>query len=464
MSRPLKVEKLGIGDKVQELAASGKSPHEIAAILKSDGYDVSPNAVSRYLANSHSEIFAAISGVPRSRIFSNKNYVWFGDKQLDVTNRYVYFEQLENIDSTVSMSILSTALLLAKGFETYIDKPEDEITAEDRRVKEEIDEWAADLNLDEVVLHVAQHLIRDGTVPVYKFIDRGSIESLEFLPMRNVTLLPEGVKPGDRPPYVLKGEIETICVNEGSQHDLIKYEREEVALFRYLHRGRFEEDILGRMTYGFYGKSILKSVELLIKMKWDLLDSFARMMKRHGYARLFINYYSLEDLMKEGRWKEAYEILQQAVNEQAQLEENQDIIGAGFDIKPLTTETSVDVTDIVDMLDKYIAIGLLQTEPSSGRARGSTYASAYVTEERNLRILQSLQRQIRRTMEKEIIGHQLKLMGAEGTPIKIRFDPLAEPEYSLRDLSELYMNGIITLEEARVKAGFPPEIPKLGGE
>jgi|GEM_PF-1449703 hypothetical protein len=461
MSRPLKVEQLGIGERVQELAASGKSPHEIAAILKDDGYDVSSNAVSRYLANARSEVFAAISGVPRSRIFSNKNYVWFGDKQIDVSNRYAYFEQLENIDSTVSMSILSTALLLAKGFETYIDKPEDEITAEDRRVKEEIDEWAAELNLDEAIVHIAQLLLRDGTVPVYKFIDRGSIEALEFLPMRSVTLLPEGVKPGDRPPFVLKGSIETICVNESSQNDLIKYERDEVALFRFMYRGRFEEDILGRMTYGIYGKPILKSVELLIKMKWDLLDSFARMMRRYGYARLFINYYSLEDLLKEKRYKEVYEIIQKAAEDQAQLEENQDIIGTGFDIKPLTTETSVDVTEIVDMIDKYIAIGLLQTEPASGRTKGSTYASAYVTEERNLRILQSLQRQIRRTMEKEIIGHQLKLMGVE-TPIKIRFDPLAEPEYSLRDLSELYVNGIITLEEVRVRAGFPPEIPKLG--
>ena len=92
---------------------------------------------------------------------------------------------------------------------------------------------------------------------------------------------------------------------------------------------------------------------------------------------------------------EAQEIMQELSDEHQYIAENQDIIGAGFDIKQLDSGGSnINVTGFKESLETDIQVGLLQAPLTMGRAEGSTYAAGYVSEADRLVVLEGLQKKI----------------------------------------------------------------------
>ena len=203
-----------------------------------------------------------------------------------------------------------------------------------RSLQQEMDEWAYRTGLKNKYQNIARCLVRDGTTAVYLPAEKkGGIKEIEILPMKYITLLPQGITPGTSVNTLLKGEVEKIILNESrsTEHNIkhTAFERDETALFRIFHEGYFMKDNMGRETYGLYGVSMLEPVERPIKNLLDLNEGYATYMRRYGVGRLFINVPLIEQMRAEGRYGEAKDLLEDIIASQRKLAPNEDIIGGG---------------------------------------------------------------------------------------------------------------------------------------
>lgn len=396
-------------------------------------------------------MFAALTGVSRA---STRYLTGFkiGDFEIDNSNPFKKYEQLSSID-IVSDPLDKAALEMASGFEIY---------SEDKAQEEDVNrlrEWAAEINLDAHVLTVARELLEKGTAVCLVEQQGDTISNLKMLPMRTVTLLTEQEQPGAYPTYTIWGEIDKVIINEGMNGADFKqevFEISECLLYRYNHHPNFFKDARGRETYGIYGRSLIDKVEWRLELYFDLLESYRRFVQRYGYGRLFINSEVLAKLIEEGRYSEAKDVLEDLKAKQEEIEENQDIVGIGMSVEQLDTNTGLDVLGIKESLERDIAAYLFSSETASGKARGTTYASAYVVEQERIRILESYRRQIRRQLE-FLIRRQAELWGIRGVEkLKIRFEKLDKERYEAKDIAALYQAGVLTTNEARKLAGFEP--------
>ena len=400
--------------------------------------------IKRILGNGH-DVEAAISGI-RNRYDEDNHEV--GANILETANRYRRYQQLTLIDPYVATSLLKLGLTIGRGFETYVEEG-------DEQPKDAIDEWAAQVNLDMAVAAIGRLLARDGTVVLYMPVRGDTITALQPLPMQYTTLLPRGVQPKAATGQILKGDVDTAVLNETSTPTT--FSRDEFALFRLNHEGSLMTDILGRQTLGIYGTSLLEPIDRTIKHRLDILEGYTRAIRRYGIGRLHIDYKAVESLIEQGRYEEAKGIMDKVKLSMEQLEQNEDIVGAGFEVKPITTGQSIDIVGIKESLERDIAVGLLQDELTTGKASGSTFASSYVAQTDRILVLQSIQRQIRRVLEREVIGKQLELWGMD-TIVKLQFDDLVQHEINIRDALELNLNAKISDRELRGIAGLPPEM------
>jgi len=399
--------------------------------------------IRRILGNGH-DVEAAISGI-RNRYDEDNHEV--GANILETANRYRRYQQLALIDPYVSTSLLKLGLTIGRGFETYVED------GGAREAKELVDGWAAEVNLDMAVASIGRLLARDGTVVLYMPRKGDTITALQPLPMQYATLLPRGMKPKQATGQVLKGEVELAVLNESGTPTT--FSRDEFALFRLNHEGTLMADILGRQALGIYGVSLLEPIDRTIKHRLDILEGYTRAIRRYGIGRLHIDYKAVESLIEQGRYEEAKGIMDKVKLSMEQLEQNEDIVGAGFEVKPITTGQSIDIVGIKESLERDIAVGLLQDELTTGKASGSTFASSYVAQTDRILVLQSIQRQIRRVLEREVIGRQCELWGLEPS-VKLKFDELVKPKRELRDMLKLYLNGVLTESELRESVGLAP--------
>lgn len=394
------------------------------------------------------KLFAAVAGVRRIST-QNKNTLKFGDFEIDNTNPFIKFEQISKLD-IIEGPLNNAALEMCSGFEIYTEPEHEELN-------DKLREWAAVVDLDSYVLSLASELMSKGTVVTHLIIENGGISKLKILPMRYITLLTEKEKPGDVPNYVIQGEIDKIIVNEGSLNK-VKQEvltLDEVEITRYRHHTNFFKDIKRRTTYGIYGRSLIEKIEWRLQFYLDILESYRKFVKRYGYGRLFINAQVIAKLIEEGKYDLAMKVLDDIKDEQEKIEENEDIVGVGMDVKQLDTKTGLDIVTIKESLEKDIATYLFGSEVTIGKAKGTTYASAKKVEEARVRILESYRRQLRRSLER-ILNKQAELLGYKNVAVKVRFKALDREKYTAEDVAKLYTNGVLTLNEARELVGYPP--------
>ncbi|MHC1625258.1 MAG: hypothetical protein ACXQS2_04600 [Methermicoccaceae archaeon] len=352
---------------------------------------------------------ASLSGVPRIR--HDEHVV--GNYYLNTTNRFIRYEQLACADPYVSTGLIRLGLTVAGGLKVEVEGTPS--------LKEDVYEWADGLGLSPMMGVIARLLARDGTVVLHIGWEGDTITSLTPLPMAHTTLLPKGVKVGEMPPHMLRGEVRTAVLSEMSSPTV--FDRSEFSLFRLFPHGYTCEDIIGRQTLGIYGVSLLEPLERTVKYRLDLLESFAQSARRHGLGRLYINLKAMEPLLAEGRHGEIKQVIDDVKREMAGLEQNQDIVGVGLDVRPIGTPEGLDIVPIKESLERDIAIGLLQSEVTTGKAKGSTYASSYVSERDRLRVLNAIRRHIAAVLEHEVVRPQIAAWGY-GSEARLKLDAL----------------------------------------
>lgn len=227
----------------------------------------------------------------------------YGEFRVDNSNPFLKFEQLSQISPHTFVPLIKLGLSIVSGFR---------LETEDERALNQINEWADKVDLINKAQNIARCMVRDGTAVVYLPQegkgDKG-IKSLDILPMKYTTLLPEGIQPGTRPAALMKGEIDRAVLNESPTYsdrsNQVVMEREEFALFRAFHEGYFMSDIMGRDTYGMYGTSLLVNVDRSVKNLMDLVEGFSGYMRRYGVGRLHVDVKLVEELRKQGKRNEA---------------------------------------------------------------------------------------------------------------------------------------------------------------
>jgi hypothetical protein len=208
---------------------------------------------------------------------------------------------------------------------------------------------------------------------------------------------------------------------------------------------------------------LITPVEDLIYKYLDLVEGYTKYIKKYGIGRYFIDYRILGDMLASGdiSMVEAQEIMQELSDEHQYIEENQDIIGAGFDIKQLDSGGSnINVTGFKESLETDIQVGLLQAPLTMGRAEGTTYAAGYVSEADRLVVLEGLQKKIMSILNDEggIIKQRAIAMGKNPDDIRVVFEELSKPAVQPGDLLDAYTMSVINKPELRVSLGFPKEM------
>jgi len=368
-----------------------------------------------------------------------------GDFEIDNSNPFKKYEQLGSID-IVADPLDKAALEMASGFK---------IVDENGKEVESVNEWASEINLDGVNLAVCRELLEKGTCVFQVVRESGDITELKMLPMWKVTLLTEKEEPGNNISYVITGDVDKVCLNEGEADEefetiTLRKEDGEFLLFRHNYRGHFFKDIRGRWTYGIYGRSLLSKIEWRLEMYFDLLESYRKFVNRYGYGRLAIISETISKLVEEGRFEEAKKLMQQFEDKLKSISENQDLILTAAKVEQLDTSTGLDIVKIKESLERDIAAFLFSSELASGKARGTTYASAYIVELDRIRVLESYRRQIKREFE-AMLREQFD------KKLRIVFDPLDKHVRLLNAemAAKLYESMIIDQNEARSLVGFP---------
>jgi len=373
----------------------------------------------------------------------------FGEYHIDNKNNFTRWHDLALINPHVFQSILKLGFVLTKGLK---------FVGDEGAVKA-IEEWSAKTGFVNRMQNIARMLVQYGTVVLYM----PNIETLEILPMEYTTLLPEGIQPGERPNYIMKGNIDKVVLNESTSPSLTKQtvlDIKDCIIFRIFNDGYKFKDNLNRWTYGMYGVSLLQSIELQLKNLMDVNKYYAKAVKRYGIgSRLFFNFLMLEELAKAGKKKLADDILSKVVDAQKNIKANQDIIGYGFDVKELKTlqGTSNDITTYKESLETDIQVGLLQSPLTMGRSAGSTYAAGRVAEEDRRMVLSAIQNNIKGRIEVDMLPKVLKKLGFENVDVQVQFDTIEYRDYELRDMLEAYISGVVTEDEVREEIGLPPK-------
>lgn len=381
-------------------------------------------------------------------------------------NRYSLFVQMDQMSPHISIPLTKLSLGLVKGLRFESGDKENP----DKEMVKDFTNWGDRIQIRMKIQSLARLIARDGTF-VGQIINKdgvnqepnenGIVENeFDFVPvmMEYVSLIPKGVKIGDKPNTVMQGPPLKAFIKEDSET-----ERQEIKDFIHLALFPYDKvikDNLGRETYGMYGKSFLESIHDVIMKYLDITQGYTSFVKKYGLGRYWIDYNILEDVLKEGDVETVKRVIDEMKEVHQYIQENEDIVGCGFKINELGKGGSnIDVVGFKSSLETDIHIGLLQQPLTMGKAEGTTYAAGYVSEADRLVVLEGLQKLIQDFVNTQIIDKRLVAMGKEPGSIKVVFEELSQPSVVFKDLLSAYIEGAISRKELRLRgAGLPPEV------
>ena len=370
-------------------------------------------------------------------------------------NVFITYQQLAIINPHVTMSIMKLALTIIKGLRF----------SGDANLVKDFEVWSKNINFRETIQTMTRLLAMNGTyVGLINNPKDPATITFEPLLMQTVTLLPKGYKVMDTAPNVIVTGPPVMVVLNESDEILRKTYKIENCVYGALFPHDFVfQDVMYRDTYGIYGISLLAPIEDLIRKYMNLIEGYTNYIRKYGIGRYFINYKVLESLITDGQIEQAKVLLDELAVEHEYIAENQDIIGAGFDIKQLDTGGSnINVVGFKESLEKDIQIGLLQAPITMGRAEGTTYAAGYVSESDRLVVLEGIQKLVQDMVNSQFIKARLVAMGKDPltSDIKVEFEELSRPNLETKDSLAAYQAGLISEQEWRQRTGFPPEKSK----
>lgn len=372
-----------------------------------------------------------------------------GYSNFDPTNRFTYYQQLGRATPHVSVSLKKLGLTLIKGMQ-FDGKAQ---------LTKEFTTWAGKINLVEQLSTMAKLLCRDGiyaATPIGK-----SAETFGLVPMLMpaTTLLPEGIKKGDKNPgTIMKPEVTSFVANEGNKKTEVSLTPEQVIYGTCDAWDSVQKDVLGRETFGIYGASLMDPIELSIRNLLNIDSGYVSFVKKYGNGRYHFDFKLLEKLVEQEiiTLDTAQSAIDDFLEKNKYLGENEDIAAVGLSVVPIDAKGSLNVMEFKKSLQTDIDLGLLQTPLTMGDSKGSTYAAGYVAEEDRLVVLEGLQ-QIVQNIANAAINKRLALMNKTEDSVWVEFEELSRPKLEAADVQEMYNTGTITKEQFLGWAGFQIE-------
>ncbi len=377
-------------------------------------------------------------------------------------NRFILYEQIGDLNPHISIPLTKLSLSLVKGIRFTSGDPKVPV---DEDLIKDFEAWSKEINFRSKLQTMTRLIVKNGTfvgkVEETKSATAEGGKVFDFQPvmMKYTTLLPKGVKPGDKPDTVLMPPIVTAYINEGDEKLQQQIKEDKLIYAAIFPYDKPFVDIYGRETYGIYGLSLLDAIHDTFMRYLDLVKGYTEYIRKYGVGRYFYNYSSLEEILKDGDIDTVKKLIAELRDTVQYIQENEDIVGCGFDIKNLDQSgTNIDIVNFKNSLETDIQVGLMQQPLTMGRAEGTTYASGYVSEADRLIVLEGLQEMIQDLVNKQIIDKRLVSMGKEPGLVKVVFEELSQPSIVFKDLLLAYEDGIIARKEIRTRAGLEGDV------
>ncbi len=383
----------------------------------------------------------------------------YGGRRISYRNKYDKWQQVEKINQRLSMGLIKLGLRLrGKEYKLFTD-PQVELDKEKiKSILQDGNQFTKDLDMQNAFAAGGRLLGRDGSLPILssanKYVGTGKgVTKLDFMPMSHTTFLPKDVKissgfENDQQLWehaTMVGDVDKVIMNERNQAMQFIYPMKEgrISLIRLMHHGHETRDIYNRNTIGIYGISLLELLEPTVKKLEDTMWGISKAMGRYGQGRLHIDDEVLKQRVLDGKTslKKAAQILAAEQKVFKTMGPDEDIIGIGKTVQELggIGGNLTGILALKEGWEKDIAYGLLESEPAANKAKGTTFASAYVADMDAVRVLESMRLQLKAGFEK-IYARHLSLLGynaEEANSIRIELQPIDEPVYDLQTLMEL---------------------------
>ncbi|MDD4521717.1 MAG: hypothetical protein PHW84_02030 [Methanosarcina sp.] len=376
--------------------------------------------------------------------------VEFGDyTNFDTVNRFFRYQQLIKSTPYASIGMKKLKTSLTKGMD---------FDGKSNRQVEESRKWKKKSNLVGQAQNVAGSLFRDGFFA--GILNGENPDKLKLRPLLApyLTILPDGVKPGDTTKKVLQPDPALFVINEGIKSGDAQetpYEADKVIYGAIDEWDSKQLDLKNRETYGLYGESLVDPVELPIRYLHVINQGYVEFVKKYGMGRYSYSFPFMEMLVEKGIIKlaEFQKEIKDWMEANKNLGQNEDLVGIAK-ATPVDAKGSLDVMAFKTALETDIQIGFLQSDLSMGDSKGSTYAAGYVSENSRMVVLENLQLNLQNIMQ-DYIDKRLELQNKTPGSIEIIFDELSLPQMTAQDMLEWCNSGKITDDELRHWGGFP---------
>lgn len=402
----------------------------------------------------------------RGRVSAGVNILDRSDKSakqgpyinFDTNNRFKYYQQLTVSTAHASTSLNKLGFSLVKNAR---------FQGRSSRTVKNFEAWSRKTHFIDQLQTVGRLVPRDGQYiaePIGKDPEKFWMKPLL---MPNVTILGEGLKPGDQISDIMQPPISCILINETSSNvqKQTPYKPENLVIGSFGAWDYAQKDRLGRETFGLYGASFMEPIGTTIQNFLGLDQGFISFVRKYGLGRYLFDFELLEKLVESGvlTYDEAQAAIDDFNEKHRYLSENEDISALGLKVDSIDAKGSLDIQNFRDSLVTEIQIGLLQSPLVMGRSSGSTYASAYMAEEDRMLVLEGLQRTVE-DIANDIINRRLALMGQAQDSISIEFEKLSRVQLTASEVQEMYNTGVISKYQFQFWAGFADEDDEGNGE
>lgn len=295
-------------------------------------------------------------------------------------------------------------------------------TAKDENAKLEVDRFAEDVGLDQVLIQVTKEVVYAGNSFVEK-VGPQALEALKVLPLTSIV-------------HVRRDEFGRLDPERAYEQRLagnaVFLKPDEVLHFKFniVDGSAFGTGLLNPLAETFDIDERNRRPALLA-VKAQLETSFNRIMKRYAAPKVIWNLEGATDTEIEKAKKEIQE-----------APEDVDFV-AGGRIKATATPVVVDprarFEAYFQYLESQILAGLQTPVIKLFQAPGFTEASATVAKEISQRKIELLQRYLKRVVEREIFTPILQQKGFDPKKAEVRLNwgTIEKPEPKLQDIVTL---------------------------
>jgi hypothetical protein len=378
-------------------------------------------------------------------------------QDFDTSNRFRFYSQLATCTPHASISLNKLGFSLVKNAR---------FTGKNRIVKN-FEAWSRRTHFLDQLQTIGRLVPRD-VIYIAEGMGKDSEKFwMKPLLMPYITILGEGLKPGDQVTDIMQPPISNIVVNEvlnSGDKQKKTYKPEELVYGTFGAWDYKQPDVLGRETYGIYGASFMEPLAVTIQNFLGLDQGYISFVRKYGLGRYLFDFELLEKLVAEGviTYDEAQAAIDDFNEKHQYLSENEDISALGLKVDAIDAKGSLDIKDFRDSLVAEIQIGLLQSPLVMGKASGTTYASAYMAEEDRMLVLEGLQRTIE-DIGNDIINRRLALMKQPEDSIQIEFEKLSRINLTAAEMQEMYNTGVISKYQFQFRTGFADEEDETTG-